>query len=226
MPPIVCDKTKVAASSNATSLTKSISEQTNIQQKAFPTDNSENTLQMSASIQNYAHSIGNSSASRFSSSSLSPTNTANPVQNISQTSSPSNSSTNDAKNLSPNNNNRNGTVQNVSSNSNITPPNKTVETVTPINSRFIIKKIPQAELEKYITPAQNKNTNNLNPVIQASEVKVKKQLTNDPMKVKEESPDNAGNLSSDPTKQIVEDQPIKKENTERRINKFTVKKVR
>ncbi len=90
-----------------------------------------------------------------------------------------------------------------------TTPTKS-ETSTPINSRFIIKKIAQSELEKYISSPINTN----------------KKLTS-----QQESKNSISQQSvqeSDQKLDIKNDQSIIESNaepTERLINKFTVKKV-
>jgi len=91
-----------------------------------------------------------------------------------------------------------------------TTPTKS-ETSTPVNSRFIIKKIAQSELQKYISTP----TNNANKL--AIQHDSSKNSTN--IQLAQES-DQQLSLKTDPT--IVKPLP---EPTERLINKFTVKKV-
>ena len=150
---------------------------------------------------------------------MSPTNTVNPILNLSETSSSASSEVNNStiKNAItspipiPNNlsvNNHTPAVNSLS-----TTPIKSFETVTPINSRFIIKKIPQAELEKYTKPSDKSQA-------QTDQKTVNKQLAGELT-----TPAAKDESSESPTNTNEAAQPVKKENVERRINKFTVKKV-
>ncbi len=174
------------------------------------------------------HSIGNSSASSASSSSLSPPyqSSSTPIQNAPQTTSPCSTSLqpfidNNSKQLNlqqPNLINSDSKFLNVSNN---IPKS---ESVTPINSRFIIKKIPQSELEKYKnTPTHKSKNSHTSDSKNSSSIQV--------------SADQIGENSSSTSKNILPDtrnetnsqtilEPLKTKNNERRINKFTVKKVK
>lgn len=158
------------------------------------------------------HSIGNSSASSASSSSLSPPNqSCSTPHNVSQASSPSSSNTT-LKNLAQPNL--------LAAESNNAPKSETCS-VTPQNSRFIIKKIPQAELEKYKNTPNHQKTNNSTATRSSSRASDSQNSSDKSSAAnKEQSPDNAANTASEATKE-----PVKKQNTERKINKFTVKKV-
>lgn len=168
---------------------------------------SDNQLQVTLNC----HSMGNSSASSASSSSLSPPNqSCSTPHNVSQTSSPSSSNT---------------TLKNVAQPNLLAAENnnapKSETSVTPQNSRFIIKKIPQAELEKYKNTPNHQKTNNSTAAISSSQASDSRNSFDKNSAVnKEQSPDSAANAACEATKE-----PVKKQNTERKINKFTVKKV-